>query len=188
MARLGFEVNMTEALKYYSDLYNTFFDYVKSRNVSIVDFDPFMESYQGKTYDMVTIMAVIEHYPHSLSFLFENIKNMMHTDSILCLDVPNLAYIKTRISFLLGNSPLSPASLIYKSAVPYIGHHHEYTLNDIRELFALSPFVLTKLISHNYTPNRIINFINTITNPLILLNIFFEGTREVIYLEARKRK
>lgn len=187
MARLGFEVKMTEALKYYSSNYNAFFEFVKSKKITIVDFDPFMEEYQGDTFDMITVMAVIEHYPHSLKFFFNNIKKMMHEDSTLCLDVPNLAFIKTRINFLFGKTPLTPIEIIYNSATPFIGHHHEFTVPEIKTLMKLCNLKLTKLVTHNYTPNRMLTFKNIIKNPLVLLNLFFEGTREVIYIEAKKQ-
>lgn len=187
MARLGFEVNMTEALKYYSSSYNAFFEFVRSKNVTIIDFDPFMEEYNGKKFDLITVMAVIEHYPHSLKFFFENIKKMMHADAKLCLDVPNLAYIKSRINFLFGKTPLTPIEIIHSSKTPFIGHHHEYTVAELKSLMEICDLKLTKLMTHNYTPERMVNIKNVLKNPIILLNLLFKDTREVIYIEAVKK-
>ncbi|MBK8847574.1 MAG: hypothetical protein IPO27_13940 [Bacteroidetes bacterium] len=185
MLQLGFEVSMTEALKYYSEYFNPFFQFLNKKGVKIIDFDPFEVTYSGDKFDMVCVMAVIEHYPHSLSFFMENVKKMLKNSGKFCFDTPNILYIKNRFNFMMGMSPLPNIKIIYKSRIPFIGHHHEYTPQEMIDLLAIADFKIDKLKMYNYSPTRQINFRNFITKPFsIIANILFPKTRELIFAIA----
>jgi len=93
LKELGFEVTMTEALKYYSKSFDAIFKYIADKGVSIIDIDPFEQNFDAtKKYDFVTIMAVLEHYPHSLKFFLNNINSIINSKGKIYIEVPNIAY------------------------------------------------------------------------------------------------
>lgn len=136
LSRLGFDVTMTEALQYYGNGFDPIFDYIRNNHVEIIDYNPF-EDYPhfAKKFDLVTVMAILEHYPHSPSRFMDNVKTLVNDHGKLYLEVPNIAYLPKRFLFLFfGQSPLTPIEQIYASKPPFIGHHHEYTIDELRTL------------------------------------------------------
>src|SRR5262245_8997338 len=43
LRRFGYDVVMTEALRYYGSAFNRLFDWIRSKGVQIIDLDPFVE-------------------------------------------------------------------------------------------------------------------------------------------------
>ncbi len=152
LQELGFKVTMTETLKYYSDSFQALFSHIEKKGVTIVDYDPFQPvmPLPGR-YDLATLMAVIEHYPHSLKILFQNVKAMLKPNGKLYIEVPNIAYWPKRVSFLLGQTPLTPIEQIYQSKEPFIGHHHEFTISELRKLANLVGLSIEKESFYNYS-------------------------------------
>ena len=69
----------------------------------------------------------------------QNMALLMNTSGRLYLEVPNIAYLPKRFTFMLtGKSPLTPIDQIYYSQTPFIGHHHEYTMEELKILARLS--------------------------------------------------
>lgn len=153
MKALGFQVTMTESLKYFSGSFAPLFDCIRAKGVVIKDYDPFEPgaSFPEK-FDFVTVMAVLEHYPHSLKDFMTNTRALLQPGGKIYLEVPNLAYWPKRTAFLQGNSPLAPLGDIFRSKVPFIGHHHEFTLKELNDLAQLSGLRILSLESYNYSP------------------------------------
>jgi SAM-dependent methyltransferase len=147
LRQLGYEVTLTESLKYYGTSFEGLFDYIRSRGVKIVDYDPFKPGPVPDQYDVVTVMAVLEHYPHSLRVFMTNMNSMMQPAGALYIEVPNIAYWPKRIGLLRGQTPLAPIQDIYKSEAPFIGHHHEFTISELRDLAELSNLEIVKEFS-----------------------------------------
>lgn len=152
MRRLGVEVAMTEALEYYSDSFSPLFTYLRAEGIEILDHDPF-EKERGvdRSFDVVTAMAVIEHYPHSLKRFIAFMRSVTAPGGRLYIEVPNIAYWPRRVALLRGRSPLSRVEDIYESAVPFIGHHHEYTLDELHRLAGLSGLKMVGESHFNYS-------------------------------------
>lgn len=187
LKKLGFDVCMTEALKYYSNSFTPLFDFIRSKGVTIHDYDPFDEKVNLPQYDAVTVMAVLEHYPHSLSFFMSNMKSLLNSNGLLFIDVPNIAYFSKRLKFLVGITPLTSIESIYSSQIPFIGHHHEYTRSELRTLAALSSFRIVKEDCFNYTSSRIISLRSVLLHPLrSLAFILIPTTREVLLIVLKK--
>jgi len=151
LRQLGYEVTLTETLKYYGTSFEGLFDSIRAQGVKIVDYDPFKLGPVPDQYDMVTVMAVLEHYPHSLRVFMTNMKSMMQPTGGLYLEVPNVAYWPKRMSLLRGRTPLVDLENIYKSKTPFIGHHHEFTIAELRKLASWSELEIVREFFFTYS-------------------------------------
>lgn len=153
LARLGHDVSMTEALRYYSKAFHPLFDYLRDEGVKIIDWDPFdrpLEAEHGR-FDTVTLMAVLEHYPHSPEAILRNVRSIMSDRAALLVEVPNVAFWTRRINLLRGRTPLVPIADKWNSATPFIGHHHEYTMAELERLATLAGLPIRGRGSFNYS-------------------------------------
>jgi 2-polyprenyl-3-methyl-5-hydroxy-6-metoxy-1,4-benzoquinol methylase len=152
LKKLGFDVSMTESLKYYGQSFSNLFDCIAEHGVTIFDYDPFEpDAVSPGQFDVVTVMAVLEHYPHSLKTFMENVRGMLGPGGKLYLEVPNIAYWPKRIELLRGRTPLAQLSDIFQSDTPFIGHHHEFTIAELRDLVRLSRMSIVSEDFYNYT-------------------------------------
>jgi len=149
---LGFDVTMTESLGYYGGVFDPLFRAIEARGIAVVDYDPFAPDQRlPARFDAVMVMAVIEHYPHSLKPFLGNVKGLLGSSGIVHIEVPNIAYWPKRVAFLQGRTPLADARMIFKSAVPFVGHHHEYTMGELRSVAALAGFDVLREDCYNYS-------------------------------------
>lgn len=152
LQELGYDVTMTESFKYYSDSFDNLFNFIRNKGVQVVDFDPFQaEESLSSQFDFITIMAVLEHYPHSHKIFLDNAISLMKPNSKIYIEVPNIAYWPKRMSFLKGHTPLVPIQDIYKSKIPFIGHHHEFTMSELIQLATLSKLTVISKDFYNYS-------------------------------------
>jgi 2-polyprenyl-3-methyl-5-hydroxy-6-metoxy-1,4-benzoquinol methylase len=153
LAKLGVKTSMTEALKYYSSAFTPQFEMLEQNGIEVIDYDPF-ESDPGQhvgRFAAVTVMAVLEHYPHSPASFMNHVKKMMAPSGRILIEVPNIAFWPKRMALLRGKSPLVPLTAKLNSNVPFIGHHHEYSCDDLYALFRHSGLDLLSLRSFNYS-------------------------------------
>lgn len=152
LRRLGVDVAMTEALKYYSDSFSHLFAYLQKEGVEIIDHDPFENvALDGRHFDVVSAMAVLEHYPHSQKHFMEFMRSIVAPSGRLYIEVPNIAFWPRRWASLKGRSPLPPVEDIYQSEAPFTGHHHEYTMQELHQLAALAALRVVEEKSFNYS-------------------------------------
>lgn len=159
LVRCGCHASMTEAMQYYDSSFSPLFDWLQSEGVDIIDFDPFATPESDdwrappvKKYRVATVMAVLEHYPHSLKTFFHNLRDLIRSgDGHACIEVPNIAYWSHRIDLLMGRSPLPSAVDIHDSATPFLGHHHEYTATEFASLLDHVDFTLDAMRTFNYS-------------------------------------
>lgn len=153
LARLGQDVSMTEALGYYSKAFHPLFDYLRHEGVKVIDWDPFdrpLGTEHGH-FDTVTLMAVLEHYPHSPEAILHNVRAIMSDRAVLLVEVPNIAFWTRRINLLRGRTPLVSIADKWNSATPFIGHHHEYTMAELERLVTLAGLPIRGRGSFNYS-------------------------------------
>jgi 2-polyprenyl-3-methyl-5-hydroxy-6-metoxy-1,4-benzoquinol methylase len=187
MRVLGAEVYMTESLKYYGTAFTSLFDYLSAQGVHIIDYDPFNSSSPSRQYDFVTVMALLEHYPHSLQVLMRNLSAMTKAGGRLYVEVPNIAYWPKRVALLRGKTPLAPQYDIYKSEVPYIGHHHEFTIAELRMLAKLSDLEIVKELFYTYS-NRQSFHKKLCRRPLeTMIQLLWPKTRECLAVLCKKK-
>lgn len=152
LRQLGFDVTMTEALQYYGAAFDGLFAHIRAQGVTIRDYDPFaIDAEAIGPFDAITVMAVLEHYPHSLQTFMNNTRRSLASNGLLYVEVPNIAYWPKRMQLLRGQSPLPPLLDIYRSKVPFTGHHHEFTMAELRTLMAQSDFEILAEHWFNYS-------------------------------------
>lgn len=128
-------------------------------------------------YDVIFCGEVIEHL-YSTDDLLDEIKKLMHEDSILILSTPNLAYYLNRILLLLGISPL----FIENSSEQKLGrrfkklgqgnltegHVKVFTYGALLDLFKIKKLRVEKIISlpvWGFFPDKIITKVSHSLSP-----------------------
>jgi 2-polyprenyl-3-methyl-5-hydroxy-6-metoxy-1,4-benzoquinol methylase len=178
-------VAFTETLKYYDKSFDKLFDYLSNSGIDIIDADPFDKNFNvSKKFDIVSSMAVLEHYPHSPKLFFHNLLKILNKPGNLYIEVPNIAYYKKRRNFLiLGNTPLTNIQDIYNSAVPFTGHHHEYTYKELLFLLNTNNLKPDTINFHTYSDKFDIKYI--FTSPVsTICQVAFPSWREVISINS----
>jgi len=159
LKRLGYDVSLAEVYDYYGDSFDNLRKFLEKEGVQIIDMDltlPFKSDFD-KQYDVILCLAILEHLANSPKALFENIKKILTKEGILLLEVPNLAYWLNRIKLLSGISILPSIETIYKSKIPFTGHHHEYVREEIVKLAQLNNLKLDQLVFYNYSLNSFVS-------------------------------
>lgn len=156
MQRLGMEVTIAEKFGYYGTALDDVRRHLEGNGVEVIDID-FTEpsSEMGRLadrFDGVTCMAVAEHLAHSPKVLMENIRHVLKPGGSLIFEVPNLAFWPNRFSlFFKGKTIMSPIADVYHSAVPFTGHHREYTLDDARYVVSEGGYGIVEEDTYNYS-------------------------------------
>ena len=130
-------------------------------------------------------MAVAEHLAHSPKPLMENINNAMVSSGHLVFEVPNIAFWPNRFSlFFRGRTVHSSIESVYHSAIPFTGHHREYTIDDARYVLSQGGFTIKNEIIFNYG----LNDIGVLLQLYMLPARIFRKCAGVILLHAVKNK
>lgn len=186
---LGYDVTITEATEFYSESFAPLFNLLRSKGVLIMSenlFEP-LKIPQETKFDLITVLAVLEHFPHSPKDLFTNIKSLLRKDGRLLIEVPNILYFPKRMDFLKGKSPLAPMKVINESAIPFIGHHHEYTFAEVIYLETFYGFTHERESFINYSDKNA-GFFYKIKHPLqSIAYFFFPQSRELIFSTSSMR-
>lgn len=133
LKELGYTVALTEAMKYYDAAFDELFKYLREAGINTIDADPYDADFNiSDKFDIISVMAVLEHYPYSPKSLFANILKLLNKPGNIYIEIPNLAYYFKRKMLLFGKTPITNIKEIYKSETPFIGHHHEYTMEELK--------------------------------------------------------
>jgi hypothetical protein len=153
LARVGVKVTLVEEYGYYHGAFDDLKRFVERQGVEVwaADFTQPGIDTRGRNYSFVTNMAMLEHLPSSPKALLENIGACLDHRGILIVEVPNIAYWPNRLRALRGQSIHQPFDDYYASEPPWIGHHREYTVEEVRNLLAWSGFEIKTLDVHNYS-------------------------------------
>ena len=186
LRKLGHEVAITETLRFYDDAFDGIFGLLKSQRVAVHDVDPFSgEDPALPTFGTGFCMAVLEHYPHSLRGFFGTVNALIRAGGMLYVEVPNMARWGNRMALLRGESVLPPSDVVFRSEVPFTGHHREYTLGDLDRALAAGGWAIRR--SHAYTYSTRFTWKSWLVSPAwAAADRFFPMTREVISAECSR--
>jgi len=149
LTRLGVPVTVAERYDLYDGALDGVRDLLSAAGARVWDVDFTSPNLTAERYPVVVNMAMVEHVAGSPRTLMENLRRCCA--GRLLLEVPNLAYGYKRWQLLRGRSIHPPLRDVYESAVPFTGHHREYTLADLHELLRLSGFHVAETATFNYS-------------------------------------
>ena len=151
LADAGYRTTALDSYPDYGECFAPVLDVFRQRGVEVITKlpDPEGESYQG--YDVVLLMGVIEHIPHTPRSLLEGIRNSLRPGGILILDTPNLAYIYNRQRLMRGESIFTPIQSQYWTEIPFEGHHREFTRAELEWMLQTAGFDVQSCEAFNYS-------------------------------------
>jgi len=157
LRKLEYEVTIAEKFDYYGNALDGIVQLLADSDVAVIDKDftePSDMCSLRATFDAVTCMAVAEHLAHSPRELIENIHSVLRPGGDFAFEVPNLAFWPRRYSFFFkGNTVLAPIEDVYHSAIPFTGHHREYTIEDALYIIKQGDFKIMNEYFYNYGIN-----------------------------------
>lgn len=168
---LGYKcITVVEKFSLYDGAIDPVLAAAKTAGIEVIDAD-ITQPLSGKKYDLVLLLAVIEHFSSSPLQVIQNLKAALRTHkSRLLISVPNIARLENRIKLLLGKTPLVDIEEFLLSEFPFTGHSREYTIADLYKLAELSQLSIQNVTAINYSPpqnlrERIFSFIRKYGSP-----------------------
>jgi 2-polyprenyl-3-methyl-5-hydroxy-6-metoxy-1,4-benzoquinol methylase len=139
------------------------------------------DKYKNQKFDIIFCGEVIEHL-FNPDELLDEIKELMHSESILILSTPNLGYYPNRLLLLFGISPLfleNSSELKLGRRFKSLGQYHEteghirvFTYRAIKDLLKIKKFKIDKIRSVPVWDNPIDRFICLFSKSLAPNNVF----------------
>jgi SAM-dependent methyltransferase len=187
LQRIGMTVAIAERYDYYGTSMDAIAAHLRDHGVEVIDMDftdpaADVAPLEGR-FDAVTCMAVAEHLPHSPRILMDNLRVALRTGGALAFEVPNIVFWPKRYAFFVrGETVLAPIAEVYRSAIPFTGHHREYTFADARYVVREAGFEIVDEQGFNYgfDTRRLLNRMKYA--PALLAKTW----SEVILLHCRK--
>jgi 2-polyprenyl-3-methyl-5-hydroxy-6-metoxy-1,4-benzoquinol methylase len=154
LARLGLAVTLSEKYAYYYGAFDDLRDFLEGEGIDVWDEDltEALDPPRPERFDLVTSLALLEHLASTPRPLMDNLRDLLADDGALLIEVPNIAYWPKRLKALLGESVHPLLRDVYDAAIPFTGHHREYTAAELRELIGWSGLEVRELTAYNYTP------------------------------------
>ncbi len=150
------------------------------RNINLNE-EKLTDKYRAEKFDVIFCGEVIEHL-FSPDSLLDEIKSLMHENSILILSTPNLAYLPNRIMLLFGISPLfveNSSEIKLGRKFKFLGQHNKteghirvFTYGALKDLFGKTGFKIIKIKSIPVWDNIIDRIICLFSRSLSANNIF----------------
>jgi 2-polyprenyl-3-methyl-5-hydroxy-6-metoxy-1,4-benzoquinol methylase len=139
LSRLGYRVTALDRYREYGGALSAFKRLMQDSGVTIVETDSATEVAITEAlgqFDIVIAMAVIEHVPHTPRHFLTMLFNRTRPGGLLALDTPNIARYWNRKRMQCGKSIHQDIAYQFHSAVPFPGHHREYTADEMRWMLA----------------------------------------------------
>lgn len=186
---IGFKVSLVEDYSFYPDEFHILFKQaedsfgIKFYNIPFSTQDASWPDELTDRFDYVSCLAVLEHLPYTPRYVLNNIAKAVRDDGKFFCEVPNFHYWNNILK-LIGNKHIQqPMEIIYHSEVPFVGHHREYTIEDLQYVLNESGFRTTRINHFNYSFPLPFSWREYLRySPAFLFNRF----KEVILCECRK--
>jgi SAM-dependent methyltransferase len=190
LARLGFAVTVVEEYSFYPDAIRDLYARIEGEfgvrfrdaNLSSVTTD------LGARFDYITLMGVLEHLPYTPRVLLGNVQRHLEPDGTFFLDVPNIYYGHTVVKFLTGQHIQQPIQTVYDSGIPFVGHHREYSMADLRYVLERAGLIPDVLETFNYSYDLRWRMLRNIKFAFGALLRMRPAYREVLYAECHKQR
>jgi 2-polyprenyl-3-methyl-5-hydroxy-6-metoxy-1,4-benzoquinol methylase len=134
LQRLGFTVTAVDRYRAYQGAFDGYTTFMRAEGVRVVETDRADEGAligELGSFDVVICMAVIEHVPHTPRELLKMLVSHVAPGGVLALDTPNIASYWNRKRLAGGQSIHQPIENQFFCAIPYEGHHREYTASEM---------------------------------------------------------
>jgi hypothetical protein len=153
LARMGVPVTLVEEYGYYHGAFDDLKAFLEREGIEVwpADFTQPLRPQPEHRFALVTNMAMIEHLPSSPRLLMDNLRACVADRGLLIVEVPNIAYWPNRLRALRGQSIHQGFDLYFASEPPFMGHHREYTVAELRDLLRWSGFAVEAIDVHNYS-------------------------------------
>ncbi len=133
---LGYKVTTIERFNLYGNALDGIVKLASSKGISIIDSDIVENEIQNGPYDVINLLAVVEHLLGSPKLLLQKIHKSLHEDGRLVFVVPNQARLQCRLGLMFLGLSVQPCYEDYfQSCYPFEGHNREYVKSEV--LYAL---------------------------------------------------
>jgi 2-polyprenyl-3-methyl-5-hydroxy-6-metoxy-1,4-benzoquinol methylase len=172
LRKLGFSVTIVDNYHLFGEsLRHAILNFASENDIQVVDLDIVSDNFSqlGK-YDVVLLMAVVEHLHGSPRELLLKIHDITAHNGFLLFEVPNIAELGKRITFLFGRSPLPEYALYFLSGYPFRGHSREMTMSEVTYLLKHTGFEIVTSSCYDYwtpTNSRVLGQVFELTKRLL---------------------
>lgn len=153
LTKLGFQIEAIEKLSLYEDALDPILEFIETKykftvhNIDIINDDI---SQFKKEYDLVLLMAILEHLNGSPKKLLEICRELLSLSGSLMVEVPNVASLSRRLAFLFkGNPPFPDFQDYFLSDYPFEGHNREYNSRELQYALTNTGFDIYEFESLN---------------------------------------
>lgn len=179
----GWRVTAAECWGRYSPALQPQRQLLLQAGILTVDIDDIQAGFLA--WDVVLMMSVIEHIPHSPRELLQRVYNFVRPGGYLILDTPNLAYIANRRRLNRGISPYVPIQEQFSTEIPFEGHNREYTADEVEWMLDATGFQVLRTEFYNYSMYGV--SYPRLLNARSIIPMSLDPTkRELIFVVARK--
>lgn len=180
----GYHVTTVEKLSYYGDALDPMVQVLQRHGVVFHDADILDDGFAPGAFDVVNLLAVVEHLLGSPKALLLRIHRMLRKDGALVFAVPNQARLIRRLGLFLGGISVQTEFADYfESKYPFTGHHREYTKSEVIHSLSKTGFSIEELGSVRYPPRgslvkRLITMVGNLLPATFHQMLFAVGRRD----------
>jgi len=124
---------------------------LKDNNIPVYCLDASIERFpfDDESFDIVTLLGVIEHFHGTPRFCLTEIYRVLTPDGKLLIDTPNSVNLRKRLSVPFGRSNYVNIRNFYYSDYPYRSHVREYNMSELEAICRWSGFKTVEKIYTN---------------------------------------
>lgn len=151
LAEAGYRVDAADSYARYAPAFDPSIRAMRDRGIAVLELDQTLDDLPAGTYDAALAMGVIEHIPHTPRLFLTALNQRLKPGGWLVLDTPNLAYLYTRLRLERGESIFCPLPAQWGTAIPFEGHHREYTLAEVEWMLGQLQHDAVEIDTFNYS-------------------------------------